>query len=834
MLFFVTASVFAQTKITGTVLDETGEPLPGANVVEKGTTNGASTDFNGKFQLNVKSTSGTVVVSFVGYETKEVSYDSSDLGTVKLKMSNLLEEVVVIGSGVIDLAEGRKTPIAVSTIKASEIQDKAGNWDLPEILKSTPSVQNIKAGGFGDGQMFLRGFDQTNTAFLLNGQPINGMEDGKMYWSNWSGVMDVANAVQVQRGLGSSKLAISSVGGTVNIVTKTIDNREGGYVKQTFANNNYIKSTVYYSTGVSEKGWSFSSLLGHWQGDGYVNYTAGQGQTYFFSVGYQPNESNTFNFLLTGAPQWHAAAGRGTIQEFLDNGIRFNSWNEEGVNSPNLINGPEGKRYPGGRNIYHKPVANLSWDWTINEKSSLSSVLYGSLGRGAFASERISDGVGFARGSYNNHNWYGLVSNYTNQLSDNLEFNIGTDIRTYNGLHFRGVNEFVGISSINESSTFSGNYEITNTYGGINPWGMLFNPNTEHDQRLGYDYEEDITYYGLFTQLEYSKGSFSGFFQGSVSNQDHVKTDHFNFAESTDSEKVSNFGYNLKGGASYEITDNHKVFGNLGYYSRQPFHDDLFDNIRNSNDLIAPAVENQNITGFEFGYQYGSEFVSMNLNAYHTKWGNRTLLSNNGEIFDTPAYESYQTQGVEQIHKGIELEVMTRPLPGLKVNGFISIGDWKFSGDGRQRTFDSDGDEIGSATTVQLDGLEVGGAAQTTAGVSADYKLSPILSVDANWNFYKDLHSIGSLTQAPLKLPTYNIADLGVSINPTLKEGTYIKGVGFRVNVNNLFDELYLESVNGNTQASSNPSENWKGLNTSNRARFGYGRTWNASVKISF
>ncbi|WP_440879476.1 TonB-dependent receptor domain-containing protein [Tenacibaculum sp. C7A-26P2] len=833
-LFFVTATILGQTKITGKVVDEMGDPLPGANIVVKGTTSGAATDFDGKFILNVESSSGVVLVSFVGYESKEVSYTSSDLGTIQLISSNLLTEVVVVGRGVIDLAEGRKTPIAVSTIKSAEIQDKAANWDLPEILKSTPSVQNIKAGGFGDGQMFLRGFDQTNTAFLLNGQPINGMEDGKMYWSNWSGVMDVANAIQVQRGLGSSKLAISSVGGTVNIVTKTIDNKSGGYIKQTVANNNYIKSTIYYSTGVSEKGWSFSSLLGHWQGDGYVNYTGGQGQTYFFSVGYQPNINNTFNFLLTGAPQWHAAAGRGTIQEFLDNGIRYNSWNEEGVNSPNLINGPEGKRYPGGRNIYHKPVANLSWDWNINESSSLSSVLYGSLGRGAFVSERISNGTGFARGSYNNHNWYGLVSNYSNELSENFNFNIGADIRTYNGLHFRGVNEFVGISSIDESSTFSGNYTISNTYGGINPWGMLFNPNTDHDQRLDYDYEENITYYGLFTQLEYSSDKLSAFFQGSLSNQDHVKTDHYNFTESTDSEKVSNFGYNLKAGTAYEITENHKVFGNVGYYSRQPFHDDLFDNIRNSNDLIIPAVENQKITGFELGYQFGSEFVSANLNAYHTTWGNRTLLSNNGEIFDTPAYESYQTQGVEQIHMGVELEVFTRPLKGLKVNGFVSVGDWQFNGNGRQRTFDSDGDEIGSSTSVQLDGFKVGGAAQTTAGVTVDYKLLSILSVDANWNFYKDLYSVGSLTQESLKLPTYNIADLGISISPKLKENTYLKGISFRLNVNNLFDEVYLESVNGNTPASVNPSENWKGLNTSNRARFGYGRTWNASIKLSF
>ncbi|REH56464.1 outer membrane receptor protein involved in Fe transport [Tenacibaculum gallaicum] len=835
-LFFVTATVLGQTKITGTVVDEMGEPLPGANVVVKGTTNGSATDFDGKFMLNASSNSGVVIVSFVGYTNKEVSFSGgSDLGTIALEPSNVLEEIVVTASGVIDLAEDRKTPVAVSTIKASEIQAKSGAWDLPEVLKSTPSVQSIKAGGFGDGQMFLRGFDQTNTAFLLNGQPINGMEDGKMYWSNWSGVMDVANAIQVQRGLGSSKLAISSVGGTVNIVTKTIDNKEGGYVRQTIGNNAYTKTTAYYSTGVSEKGWSFSGMFGHWQGDGYVDNTHGQGQTYFLSVGYQPNENNTFNFLLTGAPQWHAAAGRGSIQTFLDNGIRYNDWNTNNVNSPNTLG--SSKVYPGGRNIYHKPVANLSWDWTINEKSSLSTVLYGSLGRGSFASlitDRNTGEALYARGSFNNHNWYGLVSNYSTKLTDNLDFNVGADVRAYNGIHFRGVNEFIGVSSLDESSVFSGNYTITNSYGGINPWSAVFNPNSDHDQRLGYDYEEDITYYGLFTQLEYSKNAFSAFFQGAVSNQDHVKTDYYNFTEGTDSEKVSNFGYNLKVGAAYEINESHKVFANAGYYSRQPFHDDLFEEIRNSNILITPAVKNQEITGLELGYQFGSEYVSVNLNGYYTKWANRTLLSNNGETFDTPAYESYQTFGVAQLHSGVELEIMTNPLPGLKLDGYVSVGNWEFDGNGNQRTFNSDGNQIGTEQEVVLDGFKVGGAAQTTAGVMASYKILPTLSIDGNWNFYKNLYSTGSLTQATVKLPTYNLTDLGLSFSPKLKEGTYLKGISFRVNVDNVFDELYLESVSGNTQASNNPLENWKGVNTSNNGRFGYGRTWNASVKLSF
>jgi hypothetical protein len=209
LISLVSMTVFGQ--VSGKVVDEMG-PLSDVNVMVQGTNQGAVTDFDGKFSIpNAKD--GILKLSFLGYETKTIAFKAGqDLGTIRLVNSGeSIDEIVITGSGVIDLAKDRRTPIAVSTIKASEIVAKVGNSDLPELLKSTPSVQNIQRGGFGDGQMFLRGFDQTNTAFLLNGQPINGMEDGKMYWSNWSGVLDIANAVQVQRGLGSSKLAISSV-----------------------------------------------------------------------------------------------------------------------------------------------------------------------------------------------------------------------------------------------------------------------------------------------------------------------------------------------------------------------------------------------------------------------------------------------------------------------------------------------------------------------------------------------------------------------------------------------------------------------------------------------
>ena len=86
VVLLTSTTIFAQTKLSGTVVDETNQPLPGASVVIKGTQTGASSDFDGKFTFETSATKGAAIVSFVGYVTKTVSFDgSTNLGTISLK-----------------------------------------------------------------------------------------------------------------------------------------------------------------------------------------------------------------------------------------------------------------------------------------------------------------------------------------------------------------------------------------------------------------------------------------------------------------------------------------------------------------------------------------------------------------------------------------------------------------------------------------------------------------------------------------------------------------------------------------------------------------------------
>ncbi|MBD0779484.1 TonB-dependent receptor [Maribacter sp. ANRC-HE7] len=835
--FLMTAMAFSQETITGTILDgETSDPLPGASIVVKGTTKGATTDFDGKFSLSVTDGSGTLVISYMGYVTKNVAFKSAgSLGSISLEPdAEQLGEVVVVGSGIIDLAGSRQTPIAVSTITVAEIQTKGvGNVEFPEIMKNTPNVYvSNQAGGFGDSQMYLRGFSQSNTAFLLNGQPINGMEDGKMYWSNWSGMTDVANAVQVQRGLGSSKLAISSVGGTINIVSKSLDREQGGFVRFITGNDSYAKTTVSYDSGLQGK-WAYSIMLDHWQAHRkYASGTSGQGQNYFFSVGYVPNENHTINFLLTGAPQWHGQNYSKDLEEYEQYGEKYND------NAGFL----DGEWTTWRKNYYHKPIANLNWDWDISDNKTLSTVLYASWGRGGgtgalgassdtynlLTSDKgladfdavyannlaesdannlgsYSNG-GVIRSSVNNHNWYGLITNYNYDTQENWSFNVGADFRFYKGTHFRQLVDLLGLDGFKDnykSARRDSDYVLSETFK-ANPWSALFDY-ADSDQRYDRDYSEWINYQGIFAQAEYANNGFSGFFQGALSNQSYQREERYTTPTDEKSDKINKIGYNLKGGLAYEFIENHKVFANAGYYSRQPFLDNIFDNVTEGNDLVDNGdVDNEEVLGLEAGYTFKSSDIVINLNAYYTNWKNRFLSVGGSTLVDgvdTDVY--YYYTGISQVHKGLEADFKYRPSTALMLRWYGTIGDWEYDGSTPYRIQVQDqgsgSSDVLERGEIDLTGTYVGNAPQVSTGFGLDVDVLKNLSFDIDMNIYTklygfvdtedviDIASTGDVYQAE-KLPAYTLFDAGLTYDFSLGSND----LRLRGNVYNLFGENFI------------------------------------------
>lgn len=579
-----------------------------------------------------------------------------------LTNTNDIEQVVI--AGVADLAKDRKTPVAVSTIKEAQIVERLGNQEFPEILKSTPSIYAVKGGGgFGDGTMKIRGFDTNNTAVMINGVPVNGMEDGAVYWSNWLGLSDVTSAMQIQRGLGSSKLAIASVGGTVNIITRAADKKQGGNVTVGLGNDGYLKTLFSYNTGKSATGWSTSFLMSRTAGNTYIDGSEFEAYNYYFALGYQKG-SHDFQFTLTGAPQWHNQNFQSSIATFIKYGNGVDDPNRKYNSNWGYLNGQEMSQ---SVNFYSKPVASINWDWKLSESSKLSTVAYASWGRGGgtgvigsingnnINSAKLKDANGnirfddivawnqgavvpaftnaagtaapvnptpgtatrtnglVRRASINSHDWYGLLSNFQHKINDNWNFSAGVDLRYYYGFHPGVLTELWGNNKYIErdNMNYPGGYDVTSVQNPVPPANPFAAAVKDKTQIVYRDYDGQVLWGGVFGQLEYSNENLSAFIQGSASEQGYKRIDNWlkdgviqqGQAVNQETDTKFLFGFNTKAGINYNLNEQHNVFANIGYYEKQP----LFNSVYNS--PLAPATGNNPLINSNDGRATGSQQI---------------------------------------------------------------------------------------------------------------------------------------------------------------------------------------------------------------------------------
>ena len=193
-------------------------------------------------------------------------------------------------------------------------------------------------------------------------------------------------------------------------------------------------------------------------------------------------------------------------------------------------------------------------------------------------------------------------------------------------------------------------------------------------------------------------------------------------------------------------------------------------------------------------------------------------------------------RGVEQVHTGFELDFNWRLLDNLRLNGFLSIGNWEYNGDAEADIYDDSQNLVGTAT-LYLDGVKVGDAAQTTGGLGVNYTFLKNFNAGLNWRYAAELYADIDVTdfddpdhQGSLKLPSYNLVDARLSYNWKMSGGNSLE---FSVNVNNLFDEFYISESETNRHAGPD-DDTWNGINTRNRVYFGFGTTWNTSIRFRF
>ena len=566
MLSFISWTVFAQeATIIGSVKDKaSGETIIGVNIMYA-PGKGVITDVNGNYELKIPYGTYTFKVSYVGYDqlVKTVKVNKAQMKLDFTLVNKTLTEVEIIS----DVAKTRETPVAFSTIKPAKIQEELASQDLPMILNSTPGVYATQqGGGDGDARINIRGFNQRNIAVMIDGIPVNDMENGWVYWSNWSGLDMATRSIQVQRGLGASKLALPSVGGTMNIITKGIDAKRSIRVQQEIGNDGYSRTSLAMNSGRLKNGWGVSFAGYYKRGNGWVDMTWTEG--YFFFLRVDKSVGNhLISFSAIGSPQRHGQRSyMNSIAEFSTDyadkvgiadtsyikgrptnlGRRYNqNWaylNRWTLNGVDTIDGGQ-EKVNEKMNYYFKPQFSLRDFWDVGDKVYISNILYLSLGNGGGTGfsrtlNTLADGTKDLQSSYdnniknlnstldgtgdiiyssrNNHNWWGFLSTVGWEIHKGVELSGGIDLRTYRGEHYREVYDLLG------QSKFIDTYSVTELNDKTNPSKVR-----SVGDKMYYHNDGLVRWGGLFTQLKAVKGNWSFFINLTSAYSGYKRVDYF-------------------------------------------------------------------------------------------------------------------------------------------------------------------------------------------------------------------------------------------------------------------------------------------------------------------
>lgn len=940
------STVFAQGSLSGTVKNGgTGETLIGASVLyAQG--KGIITDIDGNFLFKeLPDGDYTITISYVGFKTvtQKVKIAGKPVSILVKLESTDMKEVEIIA----DVARSRETPIAFSNLTAQKIQEEIASRDLPMLLNSTPGVYATEqGGGMGDSRINIRGFDQRNVAVMVDGVPVNDMENGQVYWSNWDGLSDITRSMQVQRGLGASKLAIQSVGGTINIITKGIEAKKNIFVKQEVGNNAMIKTSAGFNTGRLKGGWGITGAGSYKKGNGWTDQTYFEAWSYFIKIQKQFGK-HLISLSANGAPQVH-----GQRQSRVPVAIYSRELAEKlGVNVDSILNntpnqasstagftnyttatqGPRGPRFNPGwgtyydqdslkqtinpnTNYYHKPQFNLSHFYTINSKLSLSTVAYVSIGRGggtAFNSysnftrdsttgqydfsqayknnTTVIDPIysttdtksnQFIRASVNNHMWYGAMSTLDYHNDKGFSLLGGIDLRSYRGSHYQEVNDL-----------FGGDYVVSSA-NQLAPKPLApGDPNFSYRmQRVGdkvnYNNDGFVRWAGSFLQAEWKKGFFSFFVNGSFSYTGFKREDYFRkkdliIGDSTFSEVVGwgdtlNYvndggavkaevlspgeeatfngtrytmdsqearyntndfkwfpGYTLKTGLNYNVNEFNNVFVNAGILSIAPRYALFYTNTSN---ISFPDAKQQFIYAAELGYGYKRKKFAANVNGYYTYWENKPPQSFANITYQGDQY-SYQLQGLNTVHTGVEVDFTGILIKNLEYEGLASIGDWQYKKGGSAYLFDNNG-TLTDTLQIQANGVHVGDAAQIQFAGGLRYEPFKGFYVKTRFTYFdKNFANLDPMTLLPVldgtgavvkdnsnheswRMPSYYFIDFYTGYNFKFAKMNFT----LNASIINILDRIYItDGINGvNFDAASSS------------AYISQGRRFNLGLKVSF
>ena len=642
-----------QSKIFGTVTDESGLPLSAVKVSIDRPNYGLSeyytfTDRKGKYNWSFDElkVSEFIQVTFekIGFEPYSMRLSKTDAAMqqdVKLKRdTKLLEEFQVMGT--------RTDELSTSTlkIKKSNLLEKNNfGKDLPFLLESTPSVVTTSDAGTGVGYtgIRIRGVDASRINVTINGIPVNDPESHDVYWVNMPDLTSSISNMEIQRGIGTSTNGAAAFGANLNIKTDDISANSYGVLDNSYGSFNTFKNTIKAGTGLINGKFSMDVRLSQILSDGYIDRASSNLKSYFLSAAYVGKKSVVKAVAFSGKEityqSWY-----GTPESRLNGNVdAMNAYADRNYLSDeersNLLNsGRTYNYYTFGNQVdnYQQDNYQLHVTHRFNPKLVLNVAGHYTYGRGYYEEYRKGDDLSS----------YGLDTVFT-----------GNDTVTQSDLTRRRWldNDFVGgVYSLTYSDKdfqliFGGS---ANTYIGRH-FGEVIWARFASNGELGDRYYDEIGRKSelsnyLKASYKWNKFNFLGDLQYRHIDYSFVGNDQVDGVIKDIDQNVTFDFFNPKFQISYLISQgkyNQNVFLSYGVGNREPVRRDF----RQSTPQSRPKPET--MRDLEVGYVLSSKRFNFLTNLYFMDYTNQLVLT--GEINDVGGYT--RTNVKDSYRAGVEL-----------------------------------------------------------------------------------------------------------------------------------------------------------------------------------
>lgn len=642
---------------------------------------------------------------------------------------NQLEEVTIAAVR----AKG-KDPITFSNLSKEEIAPRNLGQDIPVLLNYLPSVVTTTDAGNGVGYTYMRvrGADGSRINVTLNGIPFNDSESQGTFFVNLPDFASSLESLQLQRGVGTSTNGAGAFGASLNMQTKSYQEKAFAEVANSVGSFGTRKHTLAFGTGLHNN-FEINARLSNIASDGYIDRASSNLFGYFFNANYV-TQTSLIKFIAFGGKEKTYQAWNGIEDpEKLENDRTYNS---AGMYTDEFGNE---KFYDNETDNYWQNHFQLHWSEKWSEKWVSNAALHYTLGKGYFEQykedENLSD--------------YNLASFQGNDVSD-LVRKRWLD------------NDFFG-------ATFSLNYKTKDTdvlFGGAANrylgkhfgevvWTQYYVPNNNrYYDDIGN--KDDVNVYAkashqigkvnVFADMQYRM-----VFYNATSTKFDAVDDTFRF-------------FNPKAGLNFDLNAKNSFYGYVGIANKEPRRDDY------ENGSVKP----ERLIDYELGWKFNSKKVKVSANAFYMSYNDQLVLTGALNDVGSPIF----TNSGKSYRVGLEVESVIAITDKLILNPNITLSQNK----NQDFYFERDGvlANLGNTSIAYSPDVIVGN--RITFLPVKDFQIS-LLSKYVGEQF------MGNIDSNYSKLDAYFVNDLNVLYDWKINKG--LKSVTFSALVNNIFDLEY-------------------------------------------